>query len=530
MTKRIGTVKRLHLAVLTCLIILSLCSLAACPASKNPSQLGLRIGLETAPQRLDPRYGLDAASFRVSQLLYNGLVRLDERAQLVPQLALSWETPSPTTYVFRLRSDVLWHDGRPFTAADVHYTFSSILDPATESPKRGRFDKIKAMQILADDAIQFELSEPFAPFLPNNMIQAIVPNSRVDDTARDLDMNPVGTGPFVFVAQEPDVSLQLRANETYFEGKPALESVTLRVVPDAMVRLFELQKGNIDLLQNALPVDLLTQLVKDREYDVLQAPGTDFMYIGLNCKDDILRHVMVRQALAHAIDRPRLIRHVMQGLAEPADGVFPAGHWAYEAKVARYPYDLKRAAQLLDAAGFPDPDGEGPKDRFRLQYKTSQNEVGRRIAEVVQESLRQVGVTIEIRSYEWGTFFGDIRAGNFQMYALTWVGVTEPDHFHYILHSHQIPPVGANRGYYANPRLDALLERGRRITQLERRRAIYSQVQSIVANDLPYIPLWHQTNVAVLHHAFKNYRLTPGGDFWPIRSIRRQSPVTASSF
>jgi peptide/nickel transport system substrate-binding protein len=307
-----------------------------------------------------------------------------------------------------------------------------------------------------------------------------------------------------------------------------VDGVVFRILPDAMVRLFELQKGNIDLLQNVLPPELLSRLGADSQFAVVKSPGTNFMYVGLNSHDPILRHVQVRQALAHAIDRQALIQYVLHGLAQPADGMLPAGHWAYESQVSRYAYDPERAAQLLDAAGFPDPDGEGPQARFQLQYKTSQNEVGRRIAEVVQEALRNVGIAIEIRSYEWGTFFGDIRAGNFQLYALTWVGVTDPDIFHYVLHSQSIPPAGANRGRYVNPRLDTLLDQGRRATAVEQRRASYSEAQAIIAAELPYIPLWHDTNVAVLRTTFTGYSLTPAGDYRAIRSIRRQPPDRAS--
>jgi peptide/nickel transport system substrate-binding protein len=154
--------------------------------------------------------------------------------------------------------------------------------------------------------------------------------------------------------------------------------------------------------------------------------------------------------------------------------------------------------------------------------------VGRRIAEVMQESLRKVGIAIDIRSYEWGTFFGDIRAGNFQLYALTWVGVTDPDILHYVLHSQSTPPAGANRGRYVNPHLDTLLDQGRRATALEQRRASYSAAQAIVAAELPYIPLWHNTNVAVLRNTFTGYSLTPAGDYRAIQSIRRQTPDRTS--
>lgn len=516
------------LGPLGCCVLISLLALTACPSSTPTSSHHImRIALDTAPLHLDPRYALDVASYRVIQLLYNGLVRLDAQARIVPDVAQSWETPDATTYVFHLRRDVTWHDGERLTAADVHHTFTSLLDEKTESPKRASFDKIQAIEVMDEHTIRFVLSEPFAPLL-TNMTLGIVPRPRAGEAERDLDVHPIGTGPFMFERLEPNVAVHLKAYDAYFEGRATLDGVVFRILPDAMVRLFELQKGNIDLIQNALPSDLLAPLRHDDQFAVVQAPGTNFTYLGLNCQDEILKHVEVRQALAHAIDRQAVIRHVLSGLATVADGILPAGHWAYEANVPRYAYDPKRAAQLLDLAGFPDPDGEGPQPRFQLTYKTSQDEVGRRIAEVLQEQLRQVSIAVEIRSFEWGTFFGDIRAGNFQLYALTWVGVTEPDIFHHVFHSRSVPPAGANRGHYVNAQLDALLEAGRRATSLEARRTAYSQAQRLIATELPYVPLWHHTNVAVLRSTFRDYQLTPSGDFRSIRTLVLHHPSKAS--
>ena len=213
------------------------------------------------------------------------------------------------------------------------------------------------------------------------------------------------------------------------KAEPTSMAWSLRILPDAMVRLFELQKGNIDLIQNALPPDLLAQLRSDEQFAVIQAPGTNFMYLGLNCQDEILKHVEVRQALAHAIDRQRVVQHVLSGLATLADGILPAGHWAYAANVPRYAYDSERAAQLLDQAGFPDPDGDGPQPRFQLTYKTSQNEEGRRIAEVLQEQLRQVSIAVDIRSFEWGTFFRRYSRWQFSALRLDLGGGDRTGHF-----------------------------------------------------------------------------------------------------
>ncbi|MFQ6111216.1 MAG: ABC transporter substrate-binding protein, partial [Nitrospinota bacterium] len=248
-------------------------------------------------------------------------------------------------------------------------------------------------------------------------------------------------------------------------------------------------------------------------------PGTNFSYIGMNLRDPILRRPKVRRALAHAIDRETIIRYILKGLAREADSLLPEGHWAHAPGLPRYGYEPERAKALLDEAGLPDPDGPGPRVRFTLLYKTSQNELRRRIAEVFQEQLREVGVKLKIRSYEWGTFFGDIRSGNFQLYGLTWVGIDDPDIYYYIFHSRMMPPRGANRGGYLNPRVDRLLEEGRRTWERGRRREIYAEIQRILGRELPYINLWHGTNVAVMAKEVRGFEVYPDEDFISLRKV-----------
>ena len=234
----------------------------------------------------------------------------------------------------------------------------------------------------------------------------------------------------------------------------------------------------------------------------------------------MLSNFQVRKALALAIDRQAIIRDLLRGLARPASGVLAPSHWAYHGQVAQYAFDPARARRLLDEAGYPDPDGDGPEKRFVLSYKTSQDRLRIRIAEVIGKYLEAVGIGVEIRSYEWGTFFADIRNGNFQLFSLTWVGVTEPDIYHYVFHSRSLPPDGANRGGYANPGLDRLLEQGRRETDSEKRREVYARVQEIVAGDLPYISLWHNEEVAVLSREIRGFQVYPGGDLISLQQVR----------
>jgi peptide/nickel transport system substrate-binding protein len=250
----------------------------------------------------------------------------------------------------------------------------------------------------------------------------------------------------------------------------------------------------------------------------MRAPGTNFSYLGFNLEDPVLSNPKVRRAIAHAIDREPIIRYLLRGLARPAEGLLPENHWAYREDLKPVPHDPDLARRLLDEAGFPNPDGGRP--RFRLSFKTSQNETRIEIAEVLQEQLRRVGIALDIRSYEWGAFFSDIRKGAFQLYTLTWVGVTDPDIYHYIFHSGNVPPHGANRGRYRNADVDRLLERGRTAYAPKTRREAYGRVQEILGRDLPYVNLWHATNVAVLNRRVRGFVLYPDEDMISLKDVR----------
>ena len=351
------------------------------------------------------------------------------------------------------------------------------------------------------------------------MILGIVPRHIAEKPDNNLASRPIGTGPFKLIEWEPDESLTFQAFSQYFEGQPRISSMVYRIIPDETIRLLEVKKGNLDLVQNAFSPDALESLQGNQKINIIKKMGTNYNYLGFNLQDPILKNQKVRAAIAQAIDRLMIIQRLLKDLAQPATGVLAPGNWAYEPNVAAYGYDLQSAKRLLDEAGFPDPDGDGPKMRFSLLYKTSQNESSKKVAEVIQQNLAEAGIGVDIRSYEWGTFFADIKSGNFQLCSLQWVGVTEPDIYYNLFHSSSVPPQGANRGRYLNKELDLLLEQGRKTLDLDSRKKIYSQVQKIIASDLPYISLWYQTNVAVLSRRVEGFVLYPDGDFTSLRQV-----------
>jgi peptide/nickel transport system substrate-binding protein len=270
---------------------------------------------------------------------------------------------------------------------------------------------------------------------------------------------------------------------------------------------------------NDLNPDQVEALRKEDHLRVLSSPSNSYSYLGFNLEDPILRDVRVRQAVAFAIDRDRLIQVLLHGLARPATGLLPPDHWAYEADVAAYPHDPARAASLLDEAGYRDPDGPGPRPRFRLTYKTTTAQLAREQATVFQEQLGAVGIEMEVRSYEWGTFYDDIKAGRFQVFSLQWTQIGDPDVYRLRFDSGFIPPFGFNRGRYSNPEVDRLLKEGTRTAAREDRRRIYSRVQRILADEVPYVSLWHKSNLAVARERVRGFTLTPDGDFYPLARV-----------
>ena len=487
--------------------------------------------IESMPINLDPRIGTDGQSEDIDGLIFDGLLARDAQMNLAPDLAESWETPDPLTYVFHLRRGVKFHDGRAFTSADVKFTMDSILSGAVQSPKRGAFQLVRSVETPDDATVVFHLTQPYASFLWNltRLAIGIVPSG----SGAQVAQQPVGTGPFRFVSMAADEELILERNPDYFGRVPAagpsdpdpgsaqkisvgeagnIQRVRFRVVPEVVVRALELRKGTADIGGvNSLTPDMVLALTKQPDIFAEDQPGTQLAYVSFNFDDPILRHTEVRQALAYATDRATLIRYLLRGLARPASSLLPPNHWAYEPNVRQYPYDAAQAEKLLDAAGFPrGRDGV----RIRLTLKTSTEESARLLGEALQDQWKRVGVALELRPLETATLLSDVGRGSFQLYTLRWLGANnDPDIFDYVFNSNRIPPAGANRGHYHNPALDALLNEQRLEMDREKRKALLSQIQKIVAEDEPYINLWYLDNVCVHRGGVTNIVLPPGGDY-----------------
>jgi peptide/nickel transport system substrate-binding protein len=479
----------------------------------------IKVITRLSPTNFDPRVGTDEGSQRVHQLVYSHLLAVNDALQPAPghdALAARLDNPDPLTYIVHLRAGVRFHDGHELTSKDVVYTFGSFLDPAFVSAKKSAYQMMESVKALDPYTVEFKLKTPSSSF-PAQLVMHVVP----DGSGESLRSFPIGTGPYRFVRYLVDEQVELSAYEGYWDGLPQNTGIVLRIVPDDTMRSLELRKGSADLTVNDVAPDAAYQLQKDG-LAIQMAPGVDYAYIGLNLRDPVLRHKDVRHALAYAIDRKAIVDYLRRGLAQPAVGVLSPATWAFEPSVHEFGYDPERAKRLLDEAGYPDPDGDGPRPRLRLSLKTSTDEFFRLQAAVIQEDLRLVGIEVDVRSYEFATFYADVLSGNIQMYTLQWVGVTDPDMLRRVYQSSQIPPVGFNRVYYSNPDVDRLLDLVQKAGTDEERREHYSAVQKLVAEDVPYVSLWYKTNIAVTRPGISGMQLSAQADFLALKDVRKR--------
>jgi peptide/nickel transport system substrate-binding protein len=482
--------------------------LGGCRHGQDPPGTAVMV-IESSPTNLDPRIGTDGQSERIDSLIFDALVRRDEHFNVQPWLAQSWETPNPLTYVFHLRSGVKFHDGRPLTSKDVQWTLNSILNGSIPTVKLQAYRNITSVDAPDPLTVIIHLKQPDPGVLPSLADGAIgiIPAG----SGRDFGRHLIGSGPFRFVSQEQDKEVVIERNPNYWSQPPNLERVRFAVVPDSITRALELQKGSADVTVNALTSDQVFALRDDPRIVVQAGPGTVLNYISFNTRDPILKDARVRQAIAGAINRPLIIQTLWRGQARPAESLLPIGHWAWTGDAETHAFDPLGANSILDRAGY-----KRGKDgvRFHLTIKTSTDETTRTLAVVIQQQLREVGIALDVRTFEFATFYADITKGAFQVSSLRWIGGNEdPDIFRYSFATASEPPHGANRGYYSNPTFDALIARAALTPNQGDRAAIYKQVQQILATDLPSINLWYLDTVIVRNRRLENVKLSSSGNF-----------------
>ncbi len=449
---------------------------------------------------LIPVLATDNASHSISGLIFNGLVKYDRDLNVVGDLAESWDISKDGLVItFHLRKGVRWHDGQPFTAEDVLFTYRLTIDPKTPTAYAGDFLKVKKAEVLDAHTFRVTYDKPFAPALmswgssvmPKHLLEG------TDVTKSPLARHPIGTGPYRFKEWKTGQKIVLVYNPDYFEGRPFLDGRVMRIIPDMATMFLELRARGIDQM-GLTPLQYTRQTENQyfrnhfRKYRYL---SFSYTYLGFNLQNPMFADRKVRQALACAVNKEELIDGVLLGLGKEASGPFKPGTWQYNADVKRYPYDPKKALELLAEAGWRDTDGDGILDRkgqrFEFELLVNQgNEVRAKTAEIVQRRLAEVGISVKIRVIEWAAFIKEfINKRRFDAVILGWTIPMDPDLYD-VWHSSKTGPSELNFISYKNEEVDALLERGRSTFDRAERKRCYDRIQEIMAEDQPYIFLY----------------------------------------
>ncbi|MCF8053737.1 MAG: peptide-binding protein [Deltaproteobacteria bacterium] len=498
------------------ILLIGFLFLVGCSVAEHPQNTSGDIivtGSIGDASNLLPLLASDKTSHDIASLVYNGLVKYDKDVKIVGDLARSWEVSQDgLTITFFLRDDVRWHDGVPFTANDVLFTYQLTIDPQTPTAYSGDFLKVKTARVIDNHTFQVTYGAPFAPALMS-WGSAILPRHLLEGqniTETPLARNPVGTGPFKFKEWIGTEKIVLVANPDYFGGKSKLSAFVMRVIPDPATMFLQLRSGGIDLMR-LTPMQFSRQtdtVAFRRDFNKCRYPAFSYTYLGFNLASPTFSDRRVRRAIAHAINKREIIDGVMLGLAQEATGPYPTSSWAYNPRVTKYEYSPQKARKLLASAGWSDTNGDGILDKegkaFEIEIITNQgNDVRAKTAEIIQRRLLEVGIVVKIRIVEWAAFVKDfIGKRRFDVVILGWSVPFDPDNYD-IWHSHKTGPNELNFVSFKNAEVDKLLEAGRNTFNTELRKRYYWRFQEILAEEVPYIFLYVPDELIALQSRFQ---------------------------
>lgn len=509
-------------------IITALLTVAACTKARRTPDDKIVIVIEAAMTTSDPRFAINNHDSKLARLVGAGLTAVDT-TDLIPRLDLA-ATMTPIDDVFdapfpmplpgkldhvvvvkipvpawdiTLRADAKFSDGSPVLARDVEFTFESVMAPGSTSlHQKGFRERWWAVRATGERTVRMWLKEPLAT-LTSDLDFAILSKQ-----------TGLGAGPYVLKTLDTTHAV-LAANPHYYGTKPKIANVEFKFVKDSAARLLMLVGGSADLLQNSVRLDLVDEIKTRPRVHLDSAPSVILTYLMMNNDDPLLKDRRVREAIALAIDREAIVAAKFGGRARLANGLLPEMHWAYARDLQPRDRDLARAKALLDEAGFtPRADGT----RMSLVYKTSSDAFRMSIARIIAAQLGDAGIAVEVRSFEFATFFADIKTGTYQLASMQSAELNEPDYYYFYFHSSRVPvkgvnPDGGNRWRYRSKELDGLVERGRREIDVAKRKAIYHDAQHVVWRDIPIVPLWHEDNVVLTNKELQGYALTPNARY-----------------
>lgn len=470
---------------------------------------------------LVPILASDSASQDICSLIFNGLVKYDKDINLVGDLAEGWEIKEDgLVIIFHLRKNVRWHDGEPFTARDVEFTYKKLIDPNVKTPYSGDFERVKSLGVLNDYTVKVTYKELFSPGLSSwgmwIMPKHILENEDLSNTK--FSRAPIGTGPYRFKEWKTGEKIVLVSNHDYFESRPCIDRYIYRIIPDQATIFLELQTQGVDEV-GLTPLQYSRQTDTaffEKYYRKYRYPAFGYTYLGFNLKDPKFKDERIRLAIDYAIDKEEIIRGVLLGLGRVSTGPFPPESWAYNKSIVPTPYNPKMAKELLKEAGWEDRDGDGWLDKegekFQFTLITNQgNDTRKTAAEIIKGRLKEIGIDMEIRIIEWATFLTEfIDKRRFEAVILGWGLSRDPDNYD-IWHSSKQKEGEFNFVGYENKEVDRLLEEGRRVFDQEKRKEIYNKVHQLIYDDHPYIFLYVPDALPIVHARFKGIMPAPLG-------------------
>ena len=458
---------------------------------------------------LNPVLAQDSASSDINSFVFNGLIKYNQNLDgFVGELAESWKIekgPEPVITFF-LRKGVLWHDGKEFTADDVKFTYEKLMDPKTNTVRRSDYELVKKAEVLDPYTFRVTYKQPFSPGL-GTWGMGMIPKhlfGKDDINTTKFNRNPIGTGPFRFVEWVSDEKIVVEANPNYFQGKPYLDHIIYRIIPDTSLSEMELLTKGVDYF--GVQPHQSQRMNQIPFLKVYSQPTLSYTYIGYNLKNPLFQDKRVRQAFTYAINREEIVQYVLYGLGTVISGPFPSHLWYYNPNVKPLLYDPEKSRQLLAEAGWKDTDGDGilDKDRKPFRFKlitNSGNDTRRDVGVLVQRQLREIGVDVTLEIYEWSVFLKNfINARHFDACILGWGLSPDPDDYQ-IWHSSQIEK-GFNFVSYKNSEVDRLWEEGRSEYDVEKRKRIYWRIHELMAEDQPYTFLFSPLGISALQKKF----------------------------